>query len=97
MCQLSVSSAAASDSLGMGCPQFLNGGLRLDFGVLQWSKSVEIRKARNEKKKTTLTESLHITRGQLRRTAPHKLLRPTKLSHAPYGLCAGMGFTRQQS
>lgn len=44
MCQNSVSLIAACESLGIGCPQGLNGGLYLGFGVLQWLKSVQIQR-----------------------------------------------------
>ena len=52
MCQLSVSSTAACDSLQIGRSYFLNGGLHLDFGLLQWLQLVKIRKAQNERKTT---------------------------------------------
>ena len=53
VCELDVSSTSACDYLQMCCPQFLNGGLHLDFEVLQWLKLIEIRKTQNETKKTT--------------------------------------------
>ena len=51
MHQLDVSSTATCDCREVDCQQVLNGGLHLDFGVLQRSKLVEIRKAQNETKK----------------------------------------------
>ena len=42
----------ACDSLQIVLSPVLNGSLNLDFEVLQWSKLVEFRKARNEKKGT---------------------------------------------
>ena len=42
MYQLVVSSTAASDSLQIGRPPFLNGGLHHDFEGLQWPKLIQI-------------------------------------------------------
>ena len=42
MIQLSVSSTAACDSLQIGRPPFLNRAPHLDFGVIEWSKMIDI-------------------------------------------------------
>ena len=43
-----VASASTRGSIHIGRPRFFNGGLHLDFGVLQWSKIVEVQdEARN--------------------------------------------------
>ena len=39
--KLGVSSTTAFDSPQIGGPPFLNGGLHVDFGALQWSKMDE--------------------------------------------------------
>lgn len=48
--RLGVSSTAARDSLQIDRPRLLNGGLHLEFGLLQWLKFVENQKTQNETK-----------------------------------------------
>ena len=50
MIQLSVSSTAACDSLQIGRPPFLNRAPHLDFGVIEWSKMIDIWGTQNETK-----------------------------------------------
>ena len=67
MYQLGVSSTAACDYVEIGRRQVLNGGLPLNFGVMQQrSELVEIRKAHNNRDKTLPPiESLNVTCRQL--------------------------------
>lgn len=42
----SVASTVACDAIQIGCPHFFNGGLHVDFGVVQWSRIVEVQKTK---------------------------------------------------
>ena len=78
--QLSVpSTVAACDSIQIARLRFLHRGLSLNFGVLQRSKLVEVRKTQN---KTINTFTLDL-RTTIIRTAVHKQRQPAKLRGKP--------------
>ena len=64
-CQLGVSSTAVCDSLQIGRPYFLGGGLYLDFMVLRWSNWSKFGRHKMRQKKQPPTERLPFTCGQL--------------------------------
>ena len=70
----------------------LNKGLHLDFGALQWSKLIEIRKAQHETKNNP---SLTSVPGLRAAAAPRKRPQSTELRHAPFWDCLGAVGLRQ--
>ena len=96
-CDLSVEfTAAARDFVQIGRPRLVDGCLHLDFGVLQWSKLVEIRKARNETKHNNLQLNVCAALADSYSCSQATAAREIE-AHSKSGLCEGVRCTKQQS